>query len=328
MKTTEPFEPAENTAKHKSKIYKKRVRPFIRSVTSNLIIAFLIIVLKIPESIIWLISEIGGWVLCTFGFSLKKVAMNNLRIAYKDKFSRKELEVIARESMKNMVRMMCELTVFYRPSYLKALKDIPVEGEKYLKKALKNDKGVLIIGNHIGNFVLLNTALAKKGYKISFIFKEPKNEKLREFLRSFQAKISYTVIPVKPRKEAFKEAFDTLRRKEILYTSLDQDTRGTAIGVELFGVKAAMPSAPAHMILETQAVVLPVYTKRTGWLKHKIIVLEPIDVKVSGNNEKDVYNLLKRINSSIEQMILDNPREWWWIHRRWKRGYRYSEKTG
>jgi len=328
MKTTEPFESTGNTAKHKSKIYKKRIRPYIRSVSSNLIIAFLMIVLKIPEAIIWLISEIGGWLLCTFGFSLKKVAMNNLRIAYTDKLSKKELKVIARESMKNMVRMMCELTVFYRPSYIKALKDLPVEGEEYLKKALKKNKGVLIIGNHIGNFVLLNTALAQKGYKISFIFKEPKNEKLRGFLRKFQAKISYTVISVKPRKEAFKKAFDTLRRKEILYTSLDQDTRGTAIGVDLFGVKAAMPSAPAHMILETQAAVLPVYTKRTGWLKHKIIVLEPVDVEVSGNREKDVYSWLKKINSSIEEMILDNPREWWWIHRRWKRGYRYSEGTG
>ncbi|MBN1573004.1 MAG: lysophospholipid acyltransferase family protein [Deltaproteobacteria bacterium] len=282
------------------------------------------LLLKVPESWIRVLSEIIAWGFANFAFPLKRMAIKNLRIAYKNTLSDDKIKIIAKESMKNIVRMMSELTIIIRPSY--TTKDTPIEGEHHLKEALKGDKGILILGSHVGNFLLLILSLAQKGYPLHYILKESKDENFRDFVRELNKNLGLKPIPVKPRSEATKRSLRALRDREMLWLALDQDTKFGDIGVEFFGVKVGTSRGPAILAQRTESTVLPIYAKREGWLKHTLIVKEPVKLVNSGDKDMDIYKNLKRMNGVLEEEITENPEEWWWVHRRWKRAYRYSDE--
>jgi len=280
------------------------------------------LLLHMPEPLIKTTAEFAGWLFWNFGSYWKKQALDNLKIVYKDTLTEKEMREIAAESMKNIPKIILELIFIMRVGP-QTLDKTVVSGKEYLEDAAGDGKGVLILGSHIGNFMFLITALTYMGYPVSYIYKEPKDELFGKIIDDFQEKFNLNPIPLSPRNIAIKKAFIALRKKEVLWLAIDQDTREGGIGVEFFGVKVSTPQGPAVLAGKTGATVLPVYAKRHGWMKHEIIIKPPLALVSTGDKEADKYVNLKRMNEVIEQILLDNPGEWWWIHRRWKRAHRY-----
>ena len=47
-------------------------------------------------------------------------------------------------------------------------------------------------------------------------------------------------------------------------------------------------------------------------------VHKPYKFEKTGNDEIDTNNITIKINQEIEKMILNNPKQWFWTHNRWK----------
>jgi Kdo2-lipid IVA lauroyltransferase/acyltransferase len=285
---------------------------------------FLNLSMRMPEPIIHAAAEICGRLFWLIGVPWRRLAMKNLRVVYKGTRTKKELRAIARQSMVNIVRMVVEMTVLFRPPY-DAVRKMPIQGEEYLKNALEQGKPVLLLGSHVGNFLILIFALTLRGYPIHYIFKQPESGSFRDFIAKLNRDAGLSPIQLKPRGEALKRSLSTLRNKEVLWIALDQNVREGDVGVEFFGVKAATARGPAVLALRTGAVVLPVYARRDKWLRHTVIIREPIELEYTGDKEEDIDKNLRRFNAIIEREVLENPVEWWWVHERWKRARRYEQ---
>lgn len=305
------------------KNFKKKFRLFSIQLVSWPTKILFYLIFKMPETVIHALSEILGWAFWFFGFPWRRLAMDNLRFVYKDKLSDKELKHIAKESMKNVVRLMCELIVIPKRQET-AFEKMVVTGEDHLKKAMSNDNGVIGLGNHVGNFIYMIVGLTMRGYPVSYMFKEPEDRNISAFLWDLKKRMDLNPIPLHPRKQAIKKSFVWLKKKGMLWLAVDQDARVGDVGVEFFGVKASTPQGPAVLATKTGSTVLPMYVKRKGWMQHEVIIWPSIDMVNTGDKEADKYTNLKRMNEVTEKMILDNPTEWWWIHKRWKRAYRYK----
>ena len=310
----------------KLKKLKKRIRTFLIQIVSWPTTYLFALVFKMPEVFIRALAEVIGSAFWVIGFYWRKMALDNLRFVYQDRLSEKELKHIAKESMKNIIRVMSELIVIpKRPQT--AFEKLTITGEEHLKKAMSNGSGVIGLGNHVGNFIYMVVGLTLRGYPVSYMFKEPEDKHMRLFLWDLKKTLRLNPIPLHPRKQAVKKSFICLKNKGLLWLALDQDARKGDVGVEFFGVKASTPQGPAVLAMKTGCTVLPIYVKRKGWMEHEVIIWPPVDIVNTGDKERDKYANLKRMNESIEKMVLDNPEEWWWIHRRWKRAYRYETEA-
>jgi len=304
------------------KNFKKKFRTFSIQIVSWPAKLLFYLIFKMPEVVIRALAEVFGWMFWFFGFHWRKQALKNLRFVYKDKLPHKELKRIAKASMKNIVRQICELIVIPRHQNT-VFSEMIISGEDHLKKAISDGSGVIGLGNHVGNFIYMIVGLTLKGYPVSYMFKEPEDKNMKEFLWNLKRRMNLNPIPLHPRQQAIKKSFVWLKKKGLLWLALDQDARKGDVGVEFFGVKAATPQGPAVLATKTGATVLPMYVKRRGWMKHEVIIWPSIAMVNTGDKEADKYTNLKKMNEITEKMILDNPEEWWWIHRRWKRAYRY-----
>ena len=289
----------------------------------------LILSYHLPAPILRGIVHLIGRLAWHLGFGLRKTIMGNLRIVYGDSKTDRELRSIGRVSIRNVVSSFIEFCILYRPPYDEnnRILQIPVTGEEHLRRALDNNSGVLAVTCHAGNLFLMPAALTRLGYPTSFVFKESSNPALREFMRDQFIHIKVNPIFVKPRKEASQKSLNVLKSRGVLVLAMDQDTRSTAAGVEFFGVVVPTASRPMQMVMETGATVIPIHTKHHGWLKHEIIIEEPIPVSGDADDDEAVARNLKLVNEFIERTILESPSDWWWVHRRWKRAGKFAEQN-
>jgi KDO2-lipid IV(A) lauroyltransferase len=249
--------------KYKRKI--KRIKAFFSKIVSFPAKPLFYVMSNVPSSVVKSMAEVFGFLFWHFGFPWRRMAIGNIRLIYKDELSNKEIKRIAKESMKNIVRMMVEGAIIYKPPY-SVIENTPIEGEEYLKEALKRGKGVLALGSHVGHFLLLICVLSKRGYPFSFVFKEPSEKGFSEFVWEIMKGLKLDPIPLKPRSIATKRSISTLRKNGILWLALDQGTRDADVGVEFFGIKTATARGPAILSTRTGAAVIPMYVKWSGWL--------------------------------------------------------------
>jgi KDO2-lipid IV(A) lauroyltransferase len=286
----------------------------------------LVIMTKLPVPIVRVLAAMSGLLFSTFGIPWKNTAMKNLDLVYGDMKTVDEKKHIAKKSMDNVLRMFLECPALYRKPE-KYIKTVKIEGEENITKALEQGRGVLALGCHVGHFLLLINVLNMKGYPISYIYKETKNERFKTYVKRIIENLRLNAIPMKPKSVAAKRALRVLRNNGILWVALDQSTREGAMGVEFFGVKTATSQGPAVLAMKTNAVVLPMSMRRNGFLDHTLIVREPLELPATTIDAEGIYKNLLMMNGMIEKEILVNPEEWWWFHRRWKRAHRYLQEN-
>ncbi|MFB0528154.1 MAG: lysophospholipid acyltransferase family protein, partial [bacterium] len=88
--------------------------------------------------------------------------------------------------------------------------------------------------------------------------------------------------------------------------------------VDFFGRPAGTVIGPAVMALRTGAPIVPVFNVRQGVNKHKVIIGPPVELEISGNQEKDILTVTAKITKVIEEFVRQYPTHWWWFHNRWR----------
>ncbi|MCM8774018.1 MAG: lysophospholipid acyltransferase family protein [Candidatus Omnitrophica bacterium] len=211
------------------------------------------------------------------------------------------------------------LEVFYFLNYPKALENIRIEGENYLKEALSLGKGVIGLTAHLGNFPLMSMKLAYLGYVVNVMARPMRDEKVGDYLHNLRTNAKVKTILSYPRKECVNQTLRVLRNNEIVIIQMDQNFGTGGVWVKFFNRLAATPVGPIVFSLRTGAVILPMYIRREGLGRHCIKIFSPFNMEIKDDKDETILVNAIRITKLIENWIVGAPWEWGgWIHRRWK----------
>jgi KDO2-lipid IV(A) lauroyltransferase len=263
-------------------------------------------------------ARIIGWMWFDVLRIRRKSAIENVLRVFPEK-TRGEATKMARTSLYHMGLTLIE---FFTMPFLNAelfRQMYEVDGEEHFKKAFEEGKGVFVLSVHTGNGDLGTAALASWGYPVYIISKLFKSKWLNELWFASRRAKGVRFIP--PRKSSY-EILKALKKNEAVIFVLDQYTgppngilttffgheTGTAVGLALFAQRSGAP-------------VVPVYTHRTGPLKHRIRIKPPIEFEEKGSKEETLRFMTEKYNRVVEQAILEAPEQWLWVHRRWKIGF-------
>ena len=85
-----------------------------------------------------------------------------------------------------------------------------------------------------------------------------------------------------------------------------------------FNKLAHTTTIPAQLALKYNCKLVPISLVRKEGANFEMTVHEPYKIEKTGNAEEDTKNITLKINQVIENMILNNPKQWIWPHNRWK----------
>jgi KDO2-lipid IV(A) lauroyltransferase len=118
---------------------------------------------------------------------------------------------------------------------------------------------------------------------------------------------------------AMRPALRLLKNGEAIKVLIDQNVAVyDGIFVNFFGRPACTTSGVALMALHTGAAVLPVFTTRMPDGRYLTEIGEEVETIITGSRDADVLANTQRYTTLIENHVRKYPKQWFWVHQRWK----------
>ena len=196
---------------------------------------------------------------------------------------------------------------------------VTIEGDEELHQALAQGKGCLILCIHMGNWEALAASVSRGVAPTSVVVKKIGDGPVDAFVLWLRRRAGFQALQRKTKGDVYRRILEALKNNQIVGFVMDQYQPG-APEVDLFGVPARTNNGLATIWRRTGAPVVPITIRRDGPHQHHATILPPLELKVSADPQADVLEATQAFNHVIEEMILGNPEQYFWLHDRYKVG--------
>ena len=241
----------------------------------------------------------------------KKRIVKNLTAAFGQSYSYATKKGLARGVQEQFIQNL--LDCFEQISdHNHARQTIPIKGIEHLQSALKNGKGVIALGAHIGNFVLLGTRVGLEGHRFHTLFRIPNDRRIKRAIARYLPHYHQSVIPSQPRHVAVRNILAALKKNEIVYILGDNLKKGR-IDALLFGQRVPSPRGPISLALRSGAPLVPMYLVREYHGGMELVIEREIEMIRNGNLSNDIAENTQRVVLYLESLIRRYPDQWNWL---------------
>jgi KDO2-lipid IV(A) lauroyltransferase len=243
--------------------------------------------------------------------------IKNLTAAFGQTYSLASKRGLARGVQEHFVKNLIDCFFQLRlPEY--AQKTITIDGRHNLEAALGKGKGIIALGAHIGNFVLVGTRLGVEGFPFHCLFRMPKDKRIQAIIASRIGDLCQAIIPSRAKRAAVAKILQVLRANGIVFILAD-NLRSGKVQTELFGQSVRTSRGPVSLALRSGAPVLPIYLIRSYNGELRLIIEPEISLMRSGNVAADIIQNTALIASGLERLIRCYPDQWNWLTVRMRR---------
>jgi KDO2-lipid IV(A) lauroyltransferase len=248
---------------------------------------------------------------------IRRQALDHLDIAFGSALARGQREHLARASMRNAARCFIELA---KMEEIRARFEeyTSAEGWENWERVKQLGRGALVITGHIGNWELLAAYFARAGVPIAAIAKRINDPRLNQLLADFRTANGIRPI-LRESPRASREILEVLDHHGVLAMLIDHDSRAPSVSVPFVGRMARTPAAAATLAVRRNLPVIPAFAQRRPGGGHRFTLLEPVLPRQSGDRRADIIELTGTFNTILEARMRQNPAEWTWWHRGWRR---------
>lgn len=249
------------------------------------------------------------------GRTRRQALLKQMQILFPDQARAGGLASVLREAYRVNDRAILEIMAAYggglSPAITASL--CRVEALAHLDQALSRQRGVVLLGMHMGNGVALAIHLAQQGYPVSVVYRES-NKISPDFFRDGIRRQGLAAIGAKPAAAGFRRMLKALQGNGILFILMDQASKQTGVPTDFLGKRLQMPPGPAELARRTGAAVVPALLEAVGDQWH-FRLDQPISLDRTRPLEQDVKILVECMESHIRA----RPQWWTWHQRRWWR---------
>jgi KDO2-lipid IV(A) lauroyltransferase len=250
--------------------------------------------------------------------SRRKIALENIAASISSGNIEGNPEDIARENFRNLGRSLVEIIKIYHGLGSAIFRNLEIRGVDNLRRAAEKGRGVLFITGHCGNWELMALAASYRISPISVVARPLNNPYLNGLVERVRGKYGNSIIY---KSGALRKIISQLRMGGCVGILIDQSViqdEGVLIG--FLGRPAWTLKTPAILARKTGAAVVPAFIKRTG--DGNLIEVYP-EVVLPEPGSRDTGEVIvedtRLLSSYVERYVRENPSEWLWMHRRWKR---------
>lgn len=244
---------------------------------------------------------------------LRHTALKNLKIAFGEDENKGRLARTARRSFEYLCRSLVEVLKMASLSPSDLLDWVRIECEEYLSNALAEQRGVILLTAHYGNWELMGARLCSAGFPLWVVARDQRDMKMTGLINDVRERFGMKVI----RRGDARGLLRCLRGNGILGILSDQN-EVSGVPVDFFGLPAATATGAAVLAMRTGAPVVPGFISRDEENRHCIRFQPPLQLAQTGDWDEDVLANTQLMTKVIEDAIRRDPEQWMWLHRRWK----------
>ena len=181
-------------------------------------------------------------------------------------------------------------------------------GVAALAKAQAENRAVILVSGHFGNYEAARACLVAQGYTIGGLYRPMSNSYFNaHYVRTMEAFGG----PIFPQGRAGTTGFvKHLKAGGLLVLLFDQ--RAGSNSIEFLGEPARTALSAAELALRYKADLIPFYaTRQPDGLSFAVDLEAPIP-------HTTALEMTTALTRSLEARVKAHPGQWFWIHRRWR----------
>lgn len=257
-----------------------------------------------------------GWLAWHVAVHERKKSVQHLTQAFGGELSRQEIIALSKDVFDNL--SICIADAVRLPNLVKDGLDnyLTVENFHHLTDEVAKGRGVIMQTGHYGNWELLGTWLVQKKIPLRVIAKKSYDSRLDKMIVGYRNKAGYSNTARGKALPAILKGFQDGCVYGMLF---DLDTKVKGVFVDFFGKPAHTAVIPSMLALEHDVPVVPVFIRLNPDLTYTITCHEAITLQDSGDPKTDALVNTQKFSDVYERVIRENPRQWIWMHSRWKK---------
>lgn len=263
-------------------------------------------------------SNFGSFLARKIGktISVQKLARNNMKKALPH-LNDAQIEQILDDMWDNLGRIAGEYIHICRMSQENLLKYISITKQtaKNIKNIKENYRGGIIFSAHTGNWEIGPKFFLSHGINVSTVYRPLNNKAVDEITSQVR---NVNLIP--KTTQGNKQIITEIKNGNYVIILVDQKISG-GIEVPFFHQKAFTSSSIAKLALKYNIPLIPTRIIRHGKeFKFSIEISESIELPEKKTvDEKQVLDVMTKVNQKLESWICEYPSQWFWVHNRWKK---------
>jgi KDO2-lipid IV(A) lauroyltransferase len=242
-----------------------------------------------------------------------RVAVNNLEVAFGDRFTPHERRKIARESFQHFARTMVDLLWSPRVTRKNFARYIEWENFEETARDTGPERSLIIACYHYSNFEWLSLACGFLDLKGTIISQEFKNSLLDPIFKKLREQCGHELVP---RERGIIRLYKVLRRKgrtALLVDLTVPPVRG-AVAIDCFGLKTSVTSAHAWLNEQTGVPIIPAHCEPLLDGRYRLI----FHPKIERTAEITHQQIAQACWNSFEPYVRRNPAPWLWMYKHWR----------
>ena len=294
-------------------------KKFTRALTGWISIGYVKWTRLVPVSVARKITCAFGRILLALVPRLHKVGMDNLNLAYGDTLTHTEKKAILRGAMDNICTVAAEF------SRIKELAESDISGVVKVvgQENVKEGKGHLIIGAHLGSWEWMIPTMNNLGYRVAAIYRPNDFKPLDQLIIDTRSGPNTVLIP---KDNAGANLIAELMNGALSGLAADQSPRDNAVPTTFFGQPCWSTIGPAMLSFRAQVpiLMLSLFRQPDGTYEFRFYPLLELD-----HGDDLLENLVsntQKVQDELEKLIRQHPEQWLWFHRRWKKRPRLEKE--
>ncbi|ALG68254.1 lysophospholipid acyltransferase family protein [Beggiatoa leptomitoformis] len=283
----------------------------------DLIIKFFLYVFALlPLSKVHAIASFIGRILRYLpNSSITYVTRKNIALCYPD-LSAEEQQQLVQSSLIETCKTMSELGAIWLWSPKRVMSLVrQVSGETYLKQAIQQGRGVILLTPHLGSWEMAGL-YASAHYVITSLYRPPKRAGLNSLIKRGREQIGARLVPTD--KAGIRALYQTLKQGDIAGILPDQVPHqdGTGEFAPFFKHPAYTMTLVSRFARKNHSPVIFTYAERLPKGAGFHIHFLPAPVNIAS---EDLSLAVNALNQGVESCIRACPSQYQWGYKRFKR---------
>lgn len=246
----------------------------------------------------------------------RKRALDNLRASFPEK-SERWIWQTGRRSFEHIA--MLAIDVLFTPRLVKKYNWRTYSRFKNAERAkwmMKEDKGLMMVTGHYGNFEIIGYMMGLFGFNIYSIARPLDNKFISNYLYGVRQRFGQTIID---KKGATQLMDKIITSGATLGFIADQDAGKKGIFVDFFGRKASTYKSIGLLAITNNIPIVVGYSRRIGnRFYFEVGANRYITPDEWADKDDPLTWLTAEYTKAIEDFVREDPTQYWWLHRRWK----------
>lgn len=237
----------------------------------------------------------------------------NLRRILGQEVSRREIRRARRRMIHNLAIYWVDLFRFCQLPYERTRKLLAaLRGIEHLDRALAQDKGVILLTGHLGNWELGGVFLKERNLAVSVIYVPDQSPTAESFRERLRRAIGVEGIAINPAADLSSlPVLRALKAGRVVAMQGDRDFNDRGEWVDFCGAPARFPLGPMLLARMTGAVLLPIFIVYDERHDLEIEFGAPITVSALGDRRQAARAALEQWVRVLEGAVRRWPTQWY-----------------